>query len=462
MSSDMNGDTGTKKLWARLAEMQGWDKVVLTGLFAVSLVIAHLIVVSRSAIVLSGPIELPYSGLSIRVPVGNGWKSNAQWKYQNNYYLLKSDFNLSSREPAIQVICRYFTAAEKITPRVWFEQQASAIGSSIVETGSLTCDTLTIDWVHIEKTDLMLCIFLGIAELPGNRILHIEVHQFAGQALSAQQLFNKIVENLKFKDNQLLTAGSEVVTAIGNMGISSLLAGQNRQSCFFVKDASGKNIGFTIDTINSSTEANSQFDIQASGYINLKGQTLNEQRTAFRAADNLKSFIWRSETSRNFGRSTAEVSLNEAGAMTVRTLFGVPDSRNYMPGPAAIPDIFLEMLFGRILEGNIGKIVFDMIDCEGNIIPTYAEITEINPPGATQKNEYAYTITLKLLDDSGTTERIYFDGDRHIVKIIMQQKQKYILESTDIRQLINAFPDFSDLISQIGRLPRGGNPEISI
>jgi hypothetical protein len=50
----------------------GGDKIALLGLFVVSLIIAHAIVVSKSAILLSEPITLADTGLSVSMPLGNG------------------------------------------------------------------------------------------------------------------------------------------------------------------------------------------------------------------------------------------------------------------------------------------------------------------------------------------------------------------------------------------------------
>jgi len=36
---------------------------------------AHLVVALKSAVLLSEPIELPHGGLSVSVPMGNGWYS---------------------------------------------------------------------------------------------------------------------------------------------------------------------------------------------------------------------------------------------------------------------------------------------------------------------------------------------------------------------------------------------------
>ena len=81
----MNGTCGTKKY--------GADKIALLGLFTVALLTAHFIITSRSAVVLSEPMKLDYTGLSVSMPAGNGWHGEKQWKYQKNAFILSSFFD---------------------------------------------------------------------------------------------------------------------------------------------------------------------------------------------------------------------------------------------------------------------------------------------------------------------------------------------------------------------------------
>ncbi len=456
----MNGDSETKRQGFRLAGIQGWDKVALTGLFIVSLVVAHFIVEQRTTLILSEPIELPYTGLSVSVPAGNGWKSQKQWQYQNNTYLLSSDFNPSSSEPVARVLCRYLLAAEEMPAETWFKQQADDIEGAIVETDLLRSDTLIVDWARIERPDLMLCTIFGTAELPDNRRLNIEVHQFGGQTDLAEKVFREIVNRLNFQDNQLVKTGGEIVTAIKSKGVESLINSTNQQSCFLIKDTTGQSVGFTIDTLNGST-AKSRFNIQASSYLHLKKQDILEHRAFLRCNDNIGEFVWQSDRySRKLGRSSTEVVLNKAGIMSIRVLTLQFETQSFRPGPAAIPDCFLEQILVEILDRNIGQIVIDMIDADGKITPVLAGVIK---PAAnlTAQSEFAYAVNLTFLDERDSSEQVYFDGNKNIIKAVLQQsRKKYILESAGVEQILEQFPDYADVIPQINRPPRQNSSEI--
>lgn len=180
------------------------DKIALLGLFIVALLIAHIIVVSKSALVLSEPITLTHTGLSVSMPAGNGWKSEKQWRDQENGFFLSSSFALGSSRPTAWAQCRYLLAAEPTTPQMRFEQKALEVEGAIIKLDRMRIDTLIIDWALIEKPQTPLSFIFGTAKLPNNHQLDIEVHQVMGDTEMAERTFKRIVKTLSFKDNRSL------------------------------------------------------------------------------------------------------------------------------------------------------------------------------------------------------------------------------------------------------------------
>ena len=181
----------------------GGDKIALLGLFIIALIIARLIVASKSALILSEPIILAHAGLSVSMPSGNGWKSEKQWNYHKNAssFSLSSNFTPGSGKPTAWAHCRYLLAAETTTPQIRFEQMASEVDGVIIKTDWMQIDTLAIDWALIEKPQTPLSFIFGTAKLPNNHQLDIEVHQIMGDAEMAERTFKRIVKTLSFKDN---------------------------------------------------------------------------------------------------------------------------------------------------------------------------------------------------------------------------------------------------------------------
>ena len=182
----------------------GGDKIALLGLFIIALLIARIIVASKSALVLSEPIKLTYTGLSVSMPEGNGWKSEKRWRYHENAFSLTSNFALGSDRPTAWAQCRYLLAAEPTTPQMQFEQRAFEVDGAIIKTDRMQIDILTFDWVLIEKPQTPLSFIFGTAKLQNNHQLDIEVHQIMGDDDMAERTFKSIIKTLSFEDNQLL------------------------------------------------------------------------------------------------------------------------------------------------------------------------------------------------------------------------------------------------------------------
>lgn len=197
----------------------GGDKIALLGLFVVSLLIARVIVVSRSAILLSEPIQLPRSGLSVSMPEGNGWKSDKQWRYYENGFSLRSRFALGTKNPTAEARCVYIPATETTNPQSLFVQKAFDVKGEIVKVDRITKDTLTFDWAYIENPEASLIFIFGTAKLSYNRRLDIEVWQITNDPEMAERAFKKIVQNLNFEENQLIETDTQNTTQIKSKDI---------------------------------------------------------------------------------------------------------------------------------------------------------------------------------------------------------------------------------------------------
>lgn len=182
-------DTGTmRKL--------GADKIALLGLFVGALLTARFVVGLRSALVLSEPIPLPRTGLSMSVPVGNGWQSEGKWSNRND---LSSFFFVGGSQPTAWVICRYLAIAETATPLMRFERLAGEANGEIVEINEKQTDMLIFEWARVKGRERRTTKLLGTAILPDGGQLDVEVNEITGDARQAEQVFNSVVESVNLR-----------------------------------------------------------------------------------------------------------------------------------------------------------------------------------------------------------------------------------------------------------------------
>ncbi len=425
------------------------DKIALLGLFAVALLIARLIVIWRSVIVLSGPITLSCADLSVSMPAGNGWRSEKQWRYQENGFTLSSVFDPGSG-PIAQVSCRYLLAAAKTTPDTLFKQKASAVHGTIAKTEQIRTGTLTIDWVHIKEQETLFDMFFGTAQLPNNRQLDIEVHQTMGDTDLAEQVFKRIIEGLEFKNNHLLEAGSEIIAEIKSKGLDSFLEDQSQEVFFLIKNARGRTIGFMMNVLINS-EPDAQLNIQAAGFFYIADQYARKRVTSFQSDNSFDNFVARSETSSLAGRSGAELILKKGVGLTVKRFTKPAEEKIYQLSPAAIPDVFDEQLFSQLLDRDHRKIIVDIIEANGTIMPVHICRIETEDIGVAGE-QAAYVLKVELLDGQGFFEQVYFDDQKRIFKRVIWHGDKYILESATEEEVLRQFPKQANYILQKNKM----------
>jgi hypothetical protein len=415
-------------------QKQGGDKIGLLGLFVLAVIAAYFTVALKSAVKLSEPIPLPHTGLSMSIPVGNGWHSEQRWMYHESTFILSSIFALQPEKATGWAHCQYKWAAKRAAPEDRFAWKASDVDGEIVETGRTQADGLTVDWVCIERADLLLTTFWGTAELPNGRQLDIEVHQIFSDPELAKRIFNQILENLSFKINPLIEAGSQVVTAVKSKGLDRHMNDRDQRTLYLIKDPTGQPIGFTVDFLmNDGKEA--PLNVKGAGFLYIDGQKGGEQEMSFECSNNLSEFKYRSRIESAEEGYVTQVVLDKSGTLTVRKRGSQTETKTYYPGPAALPDVFFDHIFGWMLDHNQREIVVDLIEAGGKIVPTYISRNE------TGNWETAYVFDLEFHDDQGLSQRVFLDEQKQIYKSLIQREIVYVFERTTAEEIVKEFPE---------------------
>jgi len=476
----MNETYKTRIRWA--------DKAAFLGLFVAALLMASFVVFRKSAIVLSEPIKLDFAGLSVCMPMGNGWQSEKQWKYQQNSFTLGSFFAAGQGSISTLVSCRYLLAAANVAPETLLEEKASIVGGTVAETGKIEtggtaegsqgAGVLAIDWARVKNPKTSFYTFLGVAQLPNGRRLDIEVHQAEGDTVMAEEIFKAVAGSLGFTDDQSLEAGSKIVAEIKSKGLDSFLSSrfanspqssgslddEGRKNFFLIKDAGGSTIGFAMEAMGfhfsekpqTDAEPGAQLNITAGSFYYLGGRYGQEQAAFFQSDNSFSEFIWRGRISLPGGRSGTDIVCKD-GIMTVKQFSLRAEERNYQIGPAAIPDVLSEFVFSQMLDSDRKEILVDIIGANGEIIPARVSRVETPQPLDSQNQgsetdvageEPAYVFNIEILDGRGFSERVYLDGQMQASRIVLQHESTYTLERTSAENVLKEFPEQGKYILQ--------------
>lgn len=433
------------------------EKVALPAIFIISLLAAWLVVQLRSVILLSAPIELSRSGLSISMPSGNGWECEGKWMYDNDGFTVNSILvvgggtgptaRLRTMPSAWLGIsrsyarCRYLLAARKdaLQGRL---RRLHAEGETI-ETGQTAAGQFVIDWARI-KTSAGNEIYVGICGLPAGRQLEIEVFQTTGEQGLAKNIFERIVKGIQFSDNGFLQAGVQVVSEVRKAGLSDIAA-ENQPVFFVISDSRKKAIGFTMDaTTVSDTDVNAA--IRAGNYYYVRGTIPDERVGLFRGDGTFEKFVWRVESRSEAGGRRIEMTADD-GVLLVRKSGGSGLEVEYVLGEASVPDIVIEPVLRRMLDDGRTPIVVDLIGPDGIIMPIYVEKIKL-----TGQQVDGNSLRVEFLDGHGYWQQIYYDSSKEPVKTVLSQESTYTLNRADANQISKLFPERANLIRDAGRL----------
>lgn len=421
--------------------------IALPALLVISLLVARLVMHSKTGLRMSAPIELSRSGLSLSMPSGNGWKCEEKWTCENNVFSASSIFVVGGVTNPSYAQCRYLLATHAGTPQERLNEEHAE--AKAIETGQITADQLTINWASI-STDAGIETILGVCELAGGRQLEIEVLRTAIEQGLAKQVFEKIIKSIRFSDNGFLQAGTRLLSKIRDEGVKSVLAGDadgRTVSLFAVVDPRGRTIGFTMDAMATiQTDANAT--INAADYYYLREPVPDEQVGFFRGGADLLQFTWRVETSSRMGSKGIEMTA-DSGVLTVRRLrTGLSGNRRvgretseYELGEATVPDIVLGPVLTMVLDSNGQAVIIDVIRSDGIITPAYVEKM---PPakGQTDSN----SVRMEWLDGRGYWQQTYYDSSKKATKIMLGQENTYTLSPADANEIMKIFPERANLV----------------
>jgi len=437
------------------------EKIALPVILVISLLAARLVVGLRSAIRLSAPLELSRSGLSVSMPLGNGWQCEEKWRYGDAGFTVSSAFSVtqSSRGGINQAYarCHYLLAPQVGTLQERVKREAADLGGEAVETGQVTVGSLVVDWARI-KADAgergPFEIIFGVCPLAAGRQLEIEVIQTEEEQGLAQQVFDKIVKGIRFSDNGLLQAGARIVSEVRGAGLNGILASDGRSiSLFIIADARGQAIGFTMDAM-ATAQTDTNTTVKAANYLYMREPMADEQVEFFRCDGAFEQFTWRVESNSRAGSKGIEME-GEAGVLVVRHLTSTSsvesradsDENRYTLGGAAVPDIIIDPVLTKMLDGDRQAIVIDVIRSDGTITPVYVE--KMAPAkGETDSN----AVRVEWLDGRGLWQQVYYDGSKKPVRMVIGREDTYMLNRADANEIAETFPERAYLVRDRSQL----------
>jgi hypothetical protein len=445
----------------------GADKIFLLALFAFSLFIAYLIVGAKRTIVLGKAAEIPRSGVSVRLPNGNGWQCDTKWEHNENALVLRSVFRPSPQETIAEVVCTYQLASFRDSARAWLEQYAAELGAANPEYGTQQAGTTPLEWVYAKQAQQISGVLAATAPLGHGRWLDIEIIQMTAEDDVVRSVFEKMARNMVISDNQLLGKGVEIVSRLKADGLDKAIVQQDEPYYYLVKDSSNRDLGFAIEAIVKSGNAG-HTEVQAAGFGYITRPNRWESAMLFKGNPGLDEYVWEGETEyrktvrirkgpltiqgpeQNIRIST-RVSVSGGDRISVHRLGdelemlkrGEATEYQARISEAAVPSAVIEAVYFKMVNSGVDKIMVDVIADDGQVEP--AVITVKKAPEA--EPQVSHIVKTEYVG-TDKEEETYLDGKIQIVKKILRQNGLLVLEPAAMEELLQRFPERADYILQ--------------
>jgi len=421
----------------------GLDKAAFFGLLLLGMLLAKLLISSRTDFKLSEPVGLKGTGLTVSVPAGNSWKQlSAGFKYEDNEFRLASLMQINS-DSAVSLQWRYFLQPSKKDASQQFEAMAALVQGKIESAKSEKFGDFTFDYAQIiSEKAVILC---GTTVLPDGRILTLEVaHKGLGGDL-ADKVFKALLASVKYLPDSPLANGTEFMKNF-KASYPTLWPRQGHQNYYRIKDTRGNTIGFSTDTISYSADSNDDSAVTFAGisFISSSYNTYAEQ-TVLYSDISLSRFDWTIKqgnllTNR---QQPTHIQLDDANLLTVQKNDAID---KFYFTDSMVPDVFLDRVVAEFLKSKFDTVMLEIILSDGKITPVIisrikTSETSVLPAQSAAQVEFfgAYTVHQKM----------YFDGQNGLLSAEIQGSFSYRLERTTRADILADYPQWLDKIQQM-------------
>ncbi len=441
------------------------DKIFLLCLFAASLLTAYWMVEARSAIILTEPIELKHIGLSAPIPHKNGWESNKKWTHKDNTITLSSYFQPQAQffPDVVQFI--YHLASDANSRESEIDQMITNSGMEMVEEGKKQAEGISFEWKCFKYPDDLNDIsnkILAYADLGQGRWLELIISVSDINYVKTQKLLKKIIGQVSYRKNNLLTKGIEIIDLVKNKPLLNSIHSPQKPELFVIKSVRNKPIGYILNmtTISGNTD-DPEIRFTRSAYNNktyIKREKTNgekvtipanlDQATYFITQNSYKSFTWESEVAHTaksipglVDRYYFKVNMVDTNNIAVlrqsnQQDLNVDEKYNKI-SRATLPSIFRDAIFKKLLMSQQNNIIVDFIKEGGKVIPALISIMD-NDPKLTPKASYTLKVEFIGLEN---IEIISLDNKMNMLRKSVTGDNNYIFEPASLNDLIRLFPE---------------------
>jgi hypothetical protein len=399
-------------------------EVVLFAILVIGFLVANMVVKKRANVILSNPIPLFGSGLSVSMPANPGWEHTSEWQYEESEsrMTLVGQFRHPSGRGGIEVYWRYLLSTPQGTEKELLEQIAQNTGARVYDLDTIESNRpmtyarmLSVSAGQAEE------FYLGVLRLDYNRSLELLVKSLGMNGYYEENLFKSLASSIRYQSPQQVSDGHALIDMFLQDQSQRLPAEKPIDDAFLIKDAvSGANIGYysAIQSVYTGDEETLQrFEIHQFEYKSFE----------------LESALWFYPLKGNYHWQTNlsyvgmkkpqvyQIETDDNGMLSVKC--NVKATKTFPAGQFFVPEPLLPELAVRFLQSKNDGVIVDVLGATGPLVPVYLE--KISSEKAKKKFEKTDTVVrMVYLYTQNSYEELYFDKSRHLLGKFEQQPRR--------------------------------------
>lgn len=375
-------------------------EVALFGLLLIGMFAGWLIVKARTRVVLTEPIALEGSGVSVRLPGGIGWEHTPAWVYESDNSMALLAQWRAGRETAAEVLWRYTLAAK-----------SGGFEESLEE--RLAGTPAKIEKLEMPKGALMEAVritapeqpthYIAAAQLKYGRTIELQVTPKTAEydMLYAEAVLRDTAMSLRYETPEELEAGK----ALSEQFLEKLQEGAGAPEAYLIKEGRGRTVGFYYVT-DQAAEQEGVRRIESRHYDTQ--QFMMESTLQIGPA--ARPFEWdtRLTVPMATGVRLYKIERQEEGPLAVTSNY--ENEKTLYPEGAILPELMMTPYVQFWMASGAGDVVTDVLAATGALVPV--RISHIAPQEAmATAEEVAKAVRVEYLHAANFFDEFYFDAE---------------------------------------------------
>ena len=411
-------------------------EIALLALFVLGLAIAQIIVKVRHRVILSEPISLIGSGLSVSMSNNLGWEHETSWRHESDNNIALVGQLQIDRSRGVSVQWRYCfgspveSAQEILLQRV--QQSDSTISDAETLSGSVPMEYGIVTPAGGSSEPF----YFGVVRLDFGRHLELQVYTHQVDLYYAEDILLALAKSIQYELPQELQYGKDLLGVFWKDTSLSLLFRKKSDESFLINNVNSQSIGY-LHNQHSTRIVDGKTQLQIS--IRQYEHNVSLLDSTFWLNGGEKLFLWKTTFQRAGMNDPRVYTVANESDGTVKISSNFNEDSQFVSDSLLLPELFLPECVLLFLKMQQSKVIVDVLSPDGMIVPTVIETIGVDSALA-RSEEIAFAVKIDFLNNPNSFEELYFNTNQKLIGRFEQQGSRQRLwDITTAKELEKIF-----------------------